>query len=90
AAGYLKHMKIKKSDDPKKIFSKNFNATIKDPTLIVIPAFNEALGGISVDQSQKKWIGPILKNCGANSNNIDLHLLDGTYLGAASSLPTRF
>jgi len=90
AAAYLKHMKIKNSEDQKKTFSKNFNATIKDPTLIVIPAFNEALGGISVEQNQKKWIGPILKNCGANSNKIDLHLLDGTYLGAASGLPICF
>lgn len=90
AKAYLKYSKIKDAYEPNKQFYRKFGVKMKDPILITMPAFNEALGGMTVNKRKKKWLGPVLSNCEADINNADLYLLDGTYLSTIASLPTRF
>jgi putative SbcD/Mre11-related phosphoesterase len=52
--------------------------------LIVMPAFSELSGGIAVNSSREKLIGPILKL--VNLDQAEVYLLDGTNLGKLGDL----
>lgn len=63
--------------------SKNLKRKIKTipksmPKVIILPAFNEFAGGVSITE-QKGFMGPIAKFL--NYRHSKLYLLDGTYLG---------
>lgn len=51
--------------------------------VVIIPAFNRLLGGISVNTKtqDEELLGPLLKNKFINLDKCELYLLDGTYLG---------
>ncbi len=89
AQAYLKYAGIKFEGDPKEHL-KGLGANINDPTLILMPAFNEALGGMAVNRIEKKWMGPVLNSGGVNIEGAELYLLDGTYISTVGRLPARF
>jgi hypothetical protein len=51
--------------------------------IIIMPAFNQLLGGTPINVRRKKneLLGPLLKNNFLDIKNAELYLLDGTYLG---------
>lgn len=54
---------------------------------IVLPTFNNVLGGVAVNKvAEKEAIGPLLKNKIFDMNNSKAYLLDGTYLGSIKNL----
>ena len=80
---YLKYLKIKNlNNDPLDIFTKKFGFIPKTSKIIVMPAFNRNLGGISVNKIKStKLLGPILAENIMKPEKSEIYLLDGTYLG---------
>jgi hypothetical protein len=72
----------------KKLVKKKFkiNKTGKLIT-IVLPTFNNILGGVAVNRvAKEEVIGPLLKNKVFDIDSSKAYLLDGTYLGAVKQL----
>jgi putative SbcD/Mre11-related phosphoesterase len=54
---------------------------------IVLPTFNNILGGVAVNKiTEEEVIGPLLKNKVFDLDNSKVYLLDGTYLGILKEL----
>ncbi|MFQ5969252.1 MAG: metallophosphoesterase [Nitrososphaerales archaeon] len=88
---YLRARGIKARSDPFKVFKKNFGIYVKSPKIIVMPTFNNMLGGIAINQkeSDSKYVGPIFSSGGVDMRTSELYLLDGTYLGKLSQLSIK-
>jgi len=56
--------------------------------VIIMPAFNDLLGGTPVNIKTKsdELLGPLLKNSFVNLDKSQLYLLDGTYLGMLKNI----
>ncbi|UCE36526.1 MAG: metallophosphoesterase [Thermoplasmata archaeon] len=57
-----------------------------NPKLIIMPTFNDLLGGIAVNERDSELLGPIMKNKLVDLDNAEIYLLDGTFLGKLSDL----
>jgi len=80
AEAYLKHRSVKKSSS-KEIFERKYNITLDNPTLIIMPAFNDSVGGISADNVEINPMSPLLRSKIVNIDDAELYLLEGNYLG---------
>jgi len=56
--------------------------------VIIMPAFNNLLGGtpINIKTTSDELLGPLLKNNFVNMNESEIYLLDGTYLGKLKNI----
>lgn len=56
--------------------------------VIIMPAFNRFLGGapVNIKKTNDELLGPLLKNNFVDMDNVELYLLDGTYLGKLKSI----
>ena len=56
--------------------------------VIIMPAFNNLLGGtpVNVKTTSNELLGPLLKNNFVNLDKSQLYLLDGTYLGMLKNI----
>jgi len=88
----LKHMKIKPQKNVREEAKKRFGIDLGDQRCIVMPSFNENLGGRSVNRRNERHrrhrtlIGPVLRSSAVDFENAELYLLDGTYLGTPRHL----
>jgi hypothetical protein len=75
--------KLKVSNLPKKI-----RCVIKEPPkLLVVPAFNELVGGAPVNRAlPKELIGPLFKSGAVELGKAEAYLLDCTFLGEVGRL----
>jgi len=91
AHALFKHMNIKSGKAVKEEVKKRFGFDLVNQQCVVIPSFNDNLGGRSVnrrgeDQSAKRTlIGPVLRSS-VDLDSAELYLLDGTYLGTVKHL----
>ena len=53
---------------------------------IVMPAFNDYLGGTPMNDKEGKFISPLMKNKSLDLKNAGIYLLDGTFLGKRKDL----
>ncbi|MHA1129225.1 MAG: metallophosphoesterase [Candidatus Helarchaeota archaeon] len=83
AQAYLKHLKGKKTQTPLKILEDTYHITIASHTeILIMPAFNDLLGGIPFNNVEKtKFIGPLLNSQSVALDDAEVILLDGTILG---------
>lgn len=92
ASALLKHMKIKPQKRVEEQAKKQFGVDLLDQQCIVMPSFNENLGGRSVNRRMeygrkgRTLIGPVLRSSAVDFESAELHLLDGTYLGTVRHL----
>jgi len=81
----FKRLKIKVNKEVYKTYKEKFCLSLKNPELIIMPSFNEFLGGQALNQKpseyKEEYIGPILRSNAVNMNKAELYLLDGTFLG---------
>jgi len=56
-----------------------------DPWVIIMPAFNEICGGITFNAPTKRLLGPIASKL-LRLEDMEVYLLDGTYIGKAGEL----
>jgi hypothetical protein len=84
---FLEQDGIKVEDDPLEEFKKNFIVTPGEPELIIMPMFNDLLGGLPVNmESPRSLLGPLFNSGAVNLEEFDSYLLDGTYLGKVKFL----
>jgi len=82
ANAYLKHLNIKNAKNQLKLLQEKFEIIIADkPEIIIIPAFNDLLGGIPFNTKDSAFIGPLLKSNSINMDDAEAILLDGTIMG---------
>ncbi len=53
---------------------------------VVVPALNELCGGVPVNDLRVNFLGPLFDPAILRTDEADLHLLDGTYLGKLGDL----
>lgn len=90
AKAYLKHLRVKINElSPKDVFKEKFGRSIKDPELVIMPAFNGLLGGLAVNQAGHRPMGPVLRSGCVDIENSELYFLDGSYVGALGKIRSR-
>ncbi len=95
AGSVLKASKIRKKKKPAETLKTRFNITPKTTQLLILPCFNEFLGGRPVNRTgigkrgrYREFAGPILRSKGVHSDEAETYLLDGTFLGTVAHLKT--
>lgn len=61
-------------------------AGFPDSRVTIMPAFNDLLGGVSVNTFKGRLLGPLLGSRCIDLASAELYLLDGTYLGEVQQL----
>ena len=91
----LKTLNIKKAKKPTETLKTRFNVTPKTSQLLILPCFNEFLGGRPVNRTRintggryREFVGPILRSRGVYSDEAEIYLLDRTFLGTVAQLKT--
>ncbi len=94
AEGVLKHESVKWEGDPLEEYKKKFGVSVTDAECIIMPSFNDYLGGQPINRSFKEgwtdlyreYMGPILRSGAVDFENGEAYLFDGTYLGRIHDL----
>ena len=81
ARAYLRHLNVPTVDNPEKRLKDRCNIEIKDPNFIIMPTFNELIGGAPINRGNRRLIGPLLRSGSVRSNDAELYLLDGMFVG---------
>jgi len=84
---------VKKDENPQNVLKTKFNTELRAETFLIMPSFNDYLGGQAVNGSsipkRKKFegfIGPVLRSGSVNLDKAETYLLDGTFLGSIEHL----
>ncbi len=87
------NVKINEGDDPADLLEENFDVNLRVKSLLIIPSFNDFLGGRAINRPfmnrEKRFqdfIGPVLRSGSVNINEAEIYLLDGAFLGTLSNL----
>jgi len=87
AGAFLQYNGVKLNMDPIEAVKQVFNVEVHAPKLIIMPAFNEILGGLPINlEKPSELLGPILRSKAVNIDNAEAYLIDGTFLGAIKQL----
>ncbi|MFH1327512.1 MAG: metallophosphoesterase [Candidatus Bathyarchaeota archaeon] len=88
ASAFLKHRNVKlNGKNPTNVLRDKFGVEVKCTNLIVMPAFNDLLGGLALNaKNQEELKGPLLKCEGADLNRAEVFLTDGTFIGTLKDL----
>lgn len=91
----LKRYKVRlgAKDEPEKVLKERFMVEPRVKNLVVMPSFNDALGGRAInraltlkDEIFRDFIGPIFRSGGVNLDKTEIYLLDGTFIGSLNRL----
>jgi len=84
----LQKNNVKIKDSVKATLQKNFGFSSRTSELLIMPSFNDFLGGRPINEAHPSkemrngsLIGPILRSEAVDIENAELFLSDGTYLG---------
>ena len=90
AKAFLEQDNIKTQGDPLDDFRANYRVEPGNPEIIIMPMFNDLLGGLPVNyESPKSLLGPLFRTEAVNMDLFDVYLLDGTYVGKVEFLRKR-
>lgn len=89
ARAYLKYLNAKGDKRPREALKERLGVEVGDVGLIIMPAFNDLIGGLSINRLERRLMGPILSSGGVNMENAEAYLLDGTYIGVVKQLHTH-
>ena len=68
-------------------FEQHFKVKIGDPQIVIMPTFNDLMGGLPVNaDSPKSLLGPLFRTGIVDVGDFDVYLLDGTFLGKVDFL----
>jgi metallophosphoesterase superfamily enzyme len=83
-------VKLEKDEAPLNAFYEEYGFEEGSPELIVMPMFNDLLGGLPVNQeAPESLLGPLFRGGIVDMNQFDAYLLDGSYLGKVGFLRKR-
>jgi len=87
------HARLRMKENPRDVLRTKFNVDLKTENLIIMPSFNDFLGGQAINRSTitkqkrfREFIGPVLRSGSVNLEKGEAHLLDGTFLGTLDRL----
>lgn len=66
AKAYLKYLKVKTGEKPRETLRRRRGVQLNDPPLIIMPTFNDLIGGISLNRFQKRLVDPFLSSGSVN------------------------
>ena len=90
AKAFLEQDNVKTEDDPLEAFEENYLVKPGSPEIIIMPMFNDLLGGLPVNtDSPKSLLGPLFRTDAVNMDDFDVYTLDGTYVGKVGFLRRR-
>jgi putative SbcD/Mre11-related phosphoesterase len=89
AKAYLKYHNVNVAEKVVKALKEKFGVELREPKLIIIPAFNELVGGVSLNRFDRRLIGPLLGSGSIRVNDAELYLLDGTYVGTVKQIRSQ-
>jgi hypothetical protein len=90
AKAYLNYLGLKDVKKPLTAFQRRFGLRLDRPRIIVMPTFNPLLGGAPINAPwDGEQIGPIFRHGVIRPSDVEIHLLDGTFLGRVSTLLAR-
>ena len=82
ASSFLKKEGLESTNDALERFEEIYSLKIEDPQMILMPAFNNLLGGLPINSEvPKSLLGPLLRTGAINISEFEVYLLDGTFLG---------
>jgi putative SbcD/Mre11-related phosphoesterase len=91
----LEHLGVKTNVNPSKMLRDHFNVRFKVSQLLIMPSFNEFLGGQPINKRKmgkgvrsRIFIGPVLRSGSINIDDAEAYLLNGTFLGTVYRLKT--
>lgn len=86
-------IKLKAEEDPGEVLKENFMIEPRIEDLIIMPSFNDALGGRAINRVStlredifRDFIGPVLRSGGVMLNKAEIYLLDGTFIGSLNNI----
>ena len=89
----LRRSGIRNVADPSRALKDNFDVGLNVSHLLIMPSFNDFLGGQAVNRRSvgrgkkfSEFIGPVLRSGSVDINKAEVYLLDGTFLGTVSQL----
>ena len=89
AEAFLEQAGVKSEDDPLGEFGERFNAEVNDSQVVIMPTFNDLMGGLPVNaETPKSLLGPLFRTGAIEVEDFDVYLLDGTFLGQVGFLRT--
>jgi metallophosphoesterase superfamily enzyme len=84
---FLEQNGINVDDDPLELFEKKYGVRVKNSEMIIMPTFNDLLGGLPINsKSPKSLLGPLVGRGIISIEKFDVYLLDGNYLGKVDFL----
>jgi metallophosphoesterase superfamily enzyme len=87
ASAFLEQEGVKVEGDPVRAFEERFKVGVGEPQMVIMPAFNDLLGGLPVNSEiPKSLLGPIFRSGAVDVEGFDVYLLDGTFLGQVGFL----
>ncbi len=89
ATAYLKYLNVTPTTKPREVLLTKAGVKINDPKLIIVPAFNDLVGGVSVHNLTRRLMGPIIRSTSVDIDTAEIYLLDGTYLGDPKHLQNQ-
>lgn len=89
----LQKAEVKIEKSPEATLRRNYKIKPKSEQLLIMPSFNEFLGGRPLNMGRSGMgsqpetiVGPVLRSQAVDMNDAELYLLDGTYLGTLAQL----
>ena len=90
AKAFLEQDDLKYEGDPVTAFDDHYKTKIGRPEMILMPTFNDLLGGLPVNgEAPQSLLGPMLRRKAINIEDFEVCLLDGSYLGNVRFLRER-
>lgn len=94
AEGVLKFHSIKYQGNPLEAYEKQFGLKPTDAECIIMPSFNDYLGGQPINRPYsegwtelyKEYMGPVLRSGAVDFEDGEAYLFDGTFLGTVRDL----
>jgi len=87
ASAFLEQEGVKAEGDPIRAFEERFKVGVGEPQMVIMPAFNDLLGGLPVNsETPKSLLGPMFRSGAVDVEGFDVYLLDGTFLGQVGFL----
>jgi metallophosphoesterase superfamily enzyme len=89
AEAYLRQAGAEAGEDPLSAFEERFKARPGEPQMVIMPTFNDLMGGLPVNsETPKSLLGPLFRSGAVDVEGFDVYLLDGTFLGNVGFLRT--
>jgi hypothetical protein len=76
-----------KAEEPLEAFRERYGVEVAAPQVVIVPTFNDLMGGLPVNsETPRSLLGPLFRSGAVEVDDFDVYLLDGTFLGRVDFL----